>query len=163
MQNKPFKPALFMAALGLVAALSASALAAAVSAADMHAYALPVGKETHQPLRLKFGKPSLLQLDADIGEVRVDAAPANVVAFANGPRTVALFPKKPGAAHVVIRDKNGQPMMERYVFVVDPLKKYVKLDQPCPDNAKASCQKIYFCPNLCYQTHVVEPPPVLKD
>lgn len=126
----------------------------------MHEYAIPPGAETHQPLRVKNGKPALMQVEFDIGSVTVDAGKA--VAFANGPRTVAVFPKSLGASHMVVRDKSGQVVMARYVFAVDPAKKYVKLKQACANDAKASCQRIYFCPNLCYQTHIVDPPPPLK-
>lgn len=150
-----------LSALGLAAALAAPAFAGAVGASDMHEYAIVAAAETHQPLRVKNGKPVLMQTEADIGSVTVDAGKA--VAFAQGPKTVAVFPKGLGASHVVVRDKEGQVAMARYVFSVDPAKKYVKLKQPCADNAGAACERIYFCPNLCYQTHIVAPPPPLKE
>jgi hypothetical protein len=47
--------------------------------------------------------------------------------------------------------------MARYVVIGDPLKKYIRLHQVCKSGQDPSCDKtrVYFCPNLCYETRLV--------
>jgi hypothetical protein len=135
----------------MLPAIAAAADKPLLSAEDMPVHAVAAAPETHVPFRLKPGKYQTVTLDAEAGDITTDDHPEIVTGVPYGHNQVALYPHKPGAAHITIRDKRGAPIMSRYVVVADPEVKYIRL-------AKGDKTSVYYCPNMCYETHIVVPP-----
>lgn len=147
-------------AAALLVSLVGAAYGATTTTSDMPEVTLKPATDTHQPIRLKPSKPHLIKLEYDIGDVTVDDQPQDLAAFAYDARTLALFPKqKSGGAHVVVLGKGGEKLMSRYVFISEPGQKYIRVREPAASDAQANLDRVYFCPNLCYETHLVAPPP----
>lgn len=159
-------PSIFLAlcvvALSFTPAGNAGATtpAAPVKKQDMPEYFTFSAPETDLPLRLKltpFLKSQIVHLNAEVGSVTVDEMTEHVTAVVYDKTSVALFPKSPGAAHITVFGKNGLPIMARYAIVLAPAEKYVRVRQRCKKETDVSCKNtyVYYCPNLCYKTHLV--------
>jgi hypothetical protein len=124
---------------------------------DMPAFTVFSAPETHIPIRLRPGKPQVVHLEAEAGDVTVDDMPGNVSAVIYGPKSIVLFPRAAGGAHFTVLGKNGETLMARYVVINGPPQKYFRLRQVCREGAAAGCAKdrVYYCPNLCYETTLV--------
>lgn len=126
---------------------------------DMPRYTVQPAAETHLPLRIRPVKYQVVRLESDIGRVVVDDQPSRLTAVPYGRNAVALFPKAKGAAHVMVTARNGEVLMARYVIIGDSSEKYIRLHHTCGKGTVRPCEKtlVYYCPDQCYQTHVMSP------
>lgn len=118
-------------------------------------------EETHPPLRLRPGRPEIVRLEEPVGDVAVKGTRKQLTAIAYGSKTVALFPGRAGASHITIRGKDGRPIMSRYVFIAELGSKYLRIRHACGKKAPSrACGgvRVYYCTNVCYETHVMELP-----
>lgn len=155
---------LFLAAV-LVALLSLDGPAGAQvkTAFDLGAtpeHKVEAAAETHLPIRLKPGKYQVVELSGEFGHATVDDTPANVTVVPYSHNSAALYPKGEGASHVTIYGKDGAVLMARYVMVAAPEQRYIRLHEVCRPGTGPACDKtiVYYCPNFCYETHVISPP-----
>lgn len=138
--------------------LHAQAVTYPASPSAMPEYTLLSAPQTSLPVRIKPGKPETVHLDADAGRVIVDDKPKNISATIYDSRSIVLFPHNTtGGAHFTVFGKDGKPIMARYAIINDPEKKYIRLHQVCKTGHDSACDRtdVYFCPNFCYQTHLV--------
>ncbi len=130
---------------------------APAQAVDMPEFTIAAATETHAPVRLRPGKPQIIRLDARIGSVAVEGMSERVTAVGYDEKSVALVPRNIGVSHLTVFDKDGAPLMARYVVVAEAPTKYIRIRQTCKKAGVANCEKIqvYYCPNLCYETRIV--------
>jgi hypothetical protein len=68
-------------------------------------------------------------------------------------KLLILVGKEPGATHMTILDDNGEIIMQRYILVSSPNKKYVRIRRNCTSE---DCEdlSVYYCPGICHQVIV---------
>jgi hypothetical protein len=162
----PVKAPLILTAAGIAVALlsfgrdpyTAAAEPAPVPESDVREYMALPAAETHPPLRLRPRKPQLVRLPREAGNIKVQEMSGRISAVSYGDKSIAIVPSNAGSAHITVTDSKGAVVMARYIIVVDdPAQKYIRIRQTCGQTPSEGCEKarVYYCPNLCYETHVV--------
>lgn len=163
-----FAPALVLltALAAFTAAAPRTAFAQAKNVFDLTSapqHQINLANETDLPLRLKPGKYQVVPINAEFGSATVDDGAAKLTIVPYSKNSVAFYPHGEGAAHAVIYGKDGKVIMARYVVIADPSKQYIRLRENCKKPGDANCGRtlVYYCPNFCYETRVINPPPAL--
>jgi Flp pilus assembly secretin CpaC len=156
-RRRLISPAAALAFLAVLAAQPAQAVNHVFDSSNVPEHTVTAGPETDLPLRLRPKKYLVLDLKQEFGHAAVNN-PENVTVVPYGPRSVAVYPHKEGAAHITIYGRSGEVLVARYVVVATIEKKYVKLRETCKEGPNCARTVTYYCPNLCYQTRVAMSP-----
>ena len=122
-----------------------------VKAASDSNIAVDEANPTHPPVRLTPDKSELIRLDRKASTVLV-GAPAHLNILPEGPNTLVLIPRAPGATYFTVLDEENKVIMQRHVIVASPKEKYVRIRKSCAASHKG-CQptQVYYCPDMCHE------------
>lgn len=111
--------------------------------------------DTHPMLRLTPDKSELLRLSTEI-DAMIIGNPAHLNVILDGPRSVLLVPRDPGATHITLLDKEGRVIMQRHVIVASPKEQYLRIRRTCPSGSD-DCERtsVYFCPDMCHTVNIM--------
>jgi hypothetical protein len=112
--------------------------------------------DTHPVIRLTPHKPWLIRLDGDAKDIVVDENSAGLSAVRYGRKSIALLSKGTGAAHITVKDAAGGILMSRGVLIPRTGQKYVRLAGSCSDGKPCATPRIFYCPNLCFETSLAQ-------
>jgi Flp pilus assembly secretin CpaC len=111
---------------------------------------------THPILRLTPDKTEMVTLDRDAQSVVV-GNPDHASVLMENPRLLLFVPRKAGATHVSILDREGNIIMQRHVIVSAPREKYVRIRRSCANASRqGDCKpvSVYYCPDMCHEVSV---------
>jgi hypothetical protein len=106
---------------------------------------------THPAVKLTPDKSELIRLGGQATTVLV-GNPAHLTVLPEGPDTLVLIPKAPGATYFTVLNEDGKVIMQRHVIVASPKEKYVRIRKSCA-TAEGGCQptQVYYCPDMCHE------------
>ncbi|MGB4106496.1 MAG: pilus assembly protein N-terminal domain-containing protein [Alphaproteobacteria bacterium] len=107
---------------------------------------------THPPVRLTPDKTELIRLDRKASTVLV-GNPGHLNILPEGPNSLVLIPRAPGATYFTVLDEANKIIMQRHVIVASPKEKYVRIRKSCGGASGKDCQptQVYYCPDMCHE------------
>lgn len=134
---------------------SAAAVQAGRIVDSMPLYRLPpTAGDTDPVMRLSTLKPVRLHLGAEAKSASVEGDSAGMRVVIYGVKSVVLWPRRNGAAHITVRGGDGKIIMTRGVVVGDARKKYIRIAENCVKGKSCAAPRIYYCPALCFPAHL---------
>lgn len=121
-----------------------------VKAASESNIAVDENSPTHPPVRLTPDKSELIRLDRKASTVLV-GAPAHLNILPEGPNTLVLIPRAPGATYFTVLDEENKVIMQRHVIVASPKEKYVRIRKSCASSKGCQPTQVYYCPDMCHE------------
>ncbi len=121
-----------------------------VKAASEVNIAIDESNPTHPPVRLTPDKSELIRLDRKASTVLV-GAPAHLNILPEGPNTLVLIPRAPGATYFTVLDEENKIIMQRHVIVASPKEKYVRIRKSCASSKGCQPTQVYYCPDMCHE------------
>ncbi len=106
---------------------------------------------THPDLRITPDKSELIRLSAEAGSIII-GNPTHINVIADLSTTLIVVPRKIGATHFTVLDKNGQILMQRHVIVSSPKENYIRIKRSCSKDSQ-NCKKtsVLYCPDMCHE------------
>jgi hypothetical protein len=121
-----------------------------VKAASEVNIAIDETNPTHPPVKLTPDKSELIRLDRKASTVLV-GAPAHLNILPEGPNTLVLIPRAPGATYFTVLDGENKVIMQRHVIVASPKEKYVRIRKSCATSKGCQPTQVYYCPDMCHE------------
>ena len=121
-----------------------------VKAASEVNIAIDEANPTHPPVTLTPDKSELIRLDRKASTVLV-GAPAHLNILPEGPNTLVLIPRAPGATYFTVLDEENKVIMQRHVIVASPKEKYVRIRKSCASSKGCQPTQVYYCPDMCHE------------
>jgi hypothetical protein len=121
-----------------------------VKAASEVDIAIDETNPTHPPVKLTPDKSELIRLDRKASTVLV-GAPAHLNILPEGPNTLVLIPRAPGATYFTVLDGENKVIMQRHVIVASPKEKYVRIRKSCATSKGCQPTQVYYCPDMCHE------------
>lgn len=159
-KHTPFK---FFAVLSVTLILSLSTVVAAqdtpppqspdllpVKSAEEAHIALDETNPTHPAIKLTPDKSELIRLERKAASV-ILGNPAHLSILPEGPSTLVLVPKAPGATYFMVLDEENKIIMQRHVIVAGPQEKYVRIRKSCASSRDCQPTQVYYCPDMCHE------------
>jgi hypothetical protein len=77
--------------------------------------------------------------------------PAHLNILPEGPNTLVLIPRAPGATYFTVLDGENKVIMQRHVIVASPKEKYVRIRKSCATSKGCQPTQVYYCPDMCHE------------
>lgn len=119
------------------------------SAEDAHV-TLDEASPTHPAIKLTPDKSELVRLERKAASVLL-GNPAHLSILPEGPNTLVLVPKAPGATYFSVLDEENKVIMQRHVIVAGPQEKYVRIRKSCASARDCQPTQVYYCPDMCHE------------
>jgi hypothetical protein len=119
------------------------------SAEDAHV-TLDEANPTHPAIKLTPDKSELVRLERKAASVLL-GNPAHLSILPEGPNTLVLVPKAPGATYFTVLDEDNKVIMQRHVIVAGPQEKYVRIRKSCASARDCQPTQVYYCPDMCHE------------
>lgn len=121
-----------------------------VKAASEADIAVDEANPTHPPVKLTPDKSELVRLDRKASTVLV-GNPQHLNILPEGPNTLVLIPRAPGATYFTVLDEENKVIMQRHVIVASPKEKYVRIRKSCASSKGCQPTQVYYCPDMCHE------------
>lgn len=121
-----------------------------VKAASEADIAIDEANPTHPPVRLTPDKSELIRLDRKANTVLV-GNPQHLNILPEGPNSLVLIPRAPGATYFTVLDGENKVIMQRHVIVASPKEKYVRIRKSCANSKGCQPTQVYYCPDMCHE------------